>query len=171
MKNEEEGLSWNSSGKPKIIRQKVGSWVQLGVPIGQWYQTHIKSVKGVDHSGQKWGFGVAFTKSLLEPHWEHGDCTEETSLCQEANKFSLTPPILSREGLNIHQKLVGGLKHLTEVKMAEGHLTTYQNYCMYIFDPTYLVRPIINSLLNQTSDMFFTIVCKLLTLKFNIIMC
>lgn len=39
-----------------------------------------------------------------------------------------------------NQKLVdGNQKQLTEVKMAEGHLTKYQNYCMYISEPAELV--------------------------------
>lgn len=41
--NEEGGLAPNSSGKTQIICQKIGPWVQLGVPTGQWSQTHIGS--------------------------------------------------------------------------------------------------------------------------------
>ena len=43
----------------------------------------------------------------------------------------------------------GNQKHLTELKMAEGHFTKCSNYCMYILDPVGSVsifrRPMINS--------------------------
>ena len=94
--NNEGGLSPNSWGKPQIISQEIGSWLQLGVPMGQQSQTHIKSGKGTAKSGYTRGFRMTSPKSWLDPHWEHVDCAEETSLCQEANKCSLTSPILSR---------------------------------------------------------------------------
>ena len=63
-----------------------------------------------------------FQSSDFEPHWEHVDCAEETSLCQEANKFKWTSLILFR-WLWIQpedtQKLVDGYQ------MAERLLTKY----------------------------------------------
>ena len=52
--NEEGGFSPNSSGKPKIISQKIESWVQLEVPRGRWSQEHVRSGKGMAESGQNW---------------------------------------------------------------------------------------------------------------------
>ena len=39
-----------------------------------------------------------------------------------------------------YQKLVDRHhRHLTQVKMAEGHLNKYSKYCLYIVDPEILV--------------------------------
>ena len=75
---------------------------------------------GQKYTCNKWnyqfffGFGIAFPKSWLEPHREHVDCAEETSLCQEANTFSWTSSILSR-GVGQISGLAGACGWLSKV--------------------------------------------------------
>ena len=58
---------------------------------------------------------MVFPKSWLEPHREHVDCAEKTSLCQEATSVELHR-VSQEEWLKFNQKLVDGYqKHLTEV--------------------------------------------------------
>ena len=68
----------------------------FGVSTGQWSLIHINSGQGMNKSGYNWGFRIAFLQFSLEPHQEHVECAEETSLCQEANKCSWTSLILLR---------------------------------------------------------------------------
>ena len=55
--NDEGGLTPNSLGKPSIISQKIGTWVQLGVLMGH---TCIKSGKGMVNQARievlEWSF-------------------------------------------------------------------------------------------------------------------
>ena len=48
----------HSSEKAKIISQKIDS-LQLGVQLGQWSQTHLKSSIGMAKSGKNLYFGMA----------------------------------------------------------------------------------------------------------------
>ena len=72
--NEDGGLAPNSTWTPKIANQKFGSCKQLGIPTGQWCQTHIKSVA---KSGYNCSFGMAF---WLELDQKHVDCWRDKSM-------------------------------------------------------------------------------------------
>lgn len=92
-------------------------------------------------------FGMAF--SQLEPPREHVDWAEGTCLCQEANKFSWTISVLSRgEGENSARSLWISIK---SAKLRWKWWWGTFNQILAHFQKHIFRRPLMNSLLNQTS--------------------
>ena len=99
-KNDKGGLSPNSSGKPQIISRRLA----LGCSLVFQQDNNLKHTSAVikecwNHARTEVLESTSQSSDLTPPH-QHVDCAEETSLCQEANKFNWTSTILSREVKN-----------------------------------------------------------------------